>query len=205
MSLFKCGRDSTGIKCRTCIVGDSCRKEVRWFRKKAEMEAHLKKAHNIRVILPRGLKIEEEEKSTSMKSTTTSFFSNYERQRTIRRFLDPELKYNRSRQLYMRKLKTRAIKIFQSHSKHTSNIQGGWFHCLIHQPRDGQVRRGEEHRMAKLKLKVTVAFESYISMVNDYMCILCESKSSVNDYVWILCMNFSVRIMGFPCQKMWEM
>ena len=28
--------------------------------------------------------------------------------------------------------------------------------------------------MEKLKLKVTVAFESYISMVNDYMCILCK-------------------------------
>ena len=92
MSLFKAGRDSTGIKCRTCIVGDSCRKEVRWFRKKGDMEAHLQKAHGIRVVLPRGLKIEEEEQSTSMRSTATSFFSHYERQRSIKRFLDPELK-----------------------------------------------------------------------------------------------------------------
>ena len=107
MSLFKCGRVSTSIKCRRCIVGDSCRQEVRWFRKKSEIEAHLQKAHGIHVILPRGLKIEEEEQSTSMKSTTTSFFSNYERQRSIRHFLDPELKYNRSRQSYMRKLETR--------------------------------------------------------------------------------------------------
>ena len=95
MSFFKCGRDSTSIKCRTCIVGDSCGKEVRWFRKKAEMEDHLQKAHDIRVILPRGLKIEEE---------YHSFFTNYKRQWSIRRFLDPKLKYDRSRQSYMRTL-----------------------------------------------------------------------------------------------------
>ena len=93
---LKCGRDSTSIICRTCIVEDSCRKEVRWFRKQTKMEAHLQKAHEIHVILPRGLKIEEEEKSTSMKSTITSFFSNYERVRSIMSFFNAELKYSRS-------------------------------------------------------------------------------------------------------------
>ena len=111
---LKCGRDSTSIICRTCIVEDSCRKEVRWFRKQTKMEAHLQKAHEIHVILPRELKIEEEEKSTSMKSTITSFFSNYERQRSITHFLDLELKYNRQCQSYMRKLKTRSINIFKA-------------------------------------------------------------------------------------------
>ena len=57
---------------------------------------------------------------------------------------------------------------------------------------------GKEHWMAKLKLKIAVASESYVSMVNDYVCILCQSKSSVNDYLRILCMHFGVRIMGFP-------
>ena len=138
MSLFKCGRDSTGIKCRTCIIGDSCRKEVRWFCKKVDMEAHLQKAHGIRVILPRGLKREEEEQSIYMRSTTTSFFSHYERHRSIKRFLDPELKYNKSRQSHMRKLSTRAIKIFKDTQTHFEHPRGR-FHCPIRQPRDGQV------------------------------------------------------------------
>ena len=34
--------------------------------------------------------------------------------RSINRFLDPELKYNRSHQSHMRKLRTRAIKIFKA-------------------------------------------------------------------------------------------
>ena len=109
MSLFKYGRDSTGIKCRRCIVRYSCRQEVQWFHKKSEMEANLEKAHAIHVILPRGLKIEEEEQSTSGLSTSTSFFNDYERQRWIQRFMNPELKYMRSRQSYMRKLRTRGV------------------------------------------------------------------------------------------------
>ena len=40
---------------------------------------------------------------------------------------------------------------------------------------------GKENRMAKLKLKIADAFEAYVSMVYDYVCILCESKSY--DYV----------------------
>ena len=149
VSLFKCGRDSTGIKWCTCIIGDSCRKEVQWFRKKAELEAHLHKAHNIRVILPWGLKIEEEEQSTSVKSTTTSFFSNYERQWPIMRFFYLELfKYNKSCQSYMRKLKTREFKNFKAipNILQTSN-EADFIARFINQEM-ARYNVGKEHRIA---------------------------------------------------------
>ena len=203
MSLFKCGRDSTGIKCRTCIVGDSCRKEGRWFRKKADMEAHLQKAHGIHVILPRGLKIDEEEISTSMRSTATSFFSEYERQRSINRFLDPELKYNRSRRSHMRKLRTRAIKIFKATPDSLRTCKEADFIAQFVSQQMARYDEGKEHRMAKVRLKIADASKDYVSMVYDFVCILCEFKTY--DYVWILCMNCSVRVMEFPYQRMRHM
>ena len=50
---------------------------------------------------------------------------------------------------------------------------------------------GKEHRMAKLKLKIAAVSEAYVSKVYDYVCILCESKTSVwmimcESYVWTL-------------------
>ena len=60
-SFYRCVRDSQGNKCWSCIVLDSCRREQRWYRKKAYMEAHLQKIHDINVVLPRGLRIEEEQ------------------------------------------------------------------------------------------------------------------------------------------------
>ena len=69
------------------------------------------------MLLRAQLKIEEEEQSTSRKSTTTSFFSDYERQWSIHRFLDPEVKHIRSRRSYMRNLKTRAINKFNATPK----------------------------------------------------------------------------------------
>ena len=186
MSLFKCGRDSTGIKCRTCIVGDSCRKEGRWFRKKADMEAHLQKAHGIHVILPRGLKIEEEEEeqSTSMRSTTTSFFRHYERQRSIKRFLDPELKYNRSRQSHMRKLRTRAIKIFKATPDALRTSQEADFIAQFVNQQMARYDEGKEHRMAKLKLKIAVVSKAYVRFM-----IMCESYVSLKLVCEWLCVN----------------
>ena len=58
------------------------------------MEAHLWKEHGINVVLPRWLKIEEEEHFTSRKDNGASFFHNYKRERSIKHFLDVELKCN---------------------------------------------------------------------------------------------------------------
>ena len=143
------------------------------------MEAHLQKAHGIRVVLPRGLNIEEEEQSTSMRSTATSFFSHYERQRSIKRFLDPELKYNRSRQSHMRKLRTRAIKIFKATPDALRTSQEADFIAQFVSQQMARYDEGKEHRMAKLKLKIAAVSEAYVSKVYDYVCILCESKTSV--------------------------
>ena len=61
------------------------------------MEAQLQKVHGIDVVLPRELKIEEEEQSTPKKTSGPSFFNDYERQWSIKHFWDPEVKYIRSR------------------------------------------------------------------------------------------------------------
>ena len=64
------------------------------------MEIHLLKIRSIDVVLPKGLKIEGEEQSTPKKISESSFFSNYERQQSIKRFLDPKIEYIRSHQSY---------------------------------------------------------------------------------------------------------
>ena len=50
---------------------------------KSNTKAHLQKVHDIDVVLPRGLTIEEEEQLTPENSSGPSFFNNYERQRSI--------------------------------------------------------------------------------------------------------------------------
>ena len=49
-----------------------------------EVKAHLQKAHGTNVVLPRGLRIEEEEHLTPRKDGDASFFNNYERERSIK-------------------------------------------------------------------------------------------------------------------------
>ena len=74
-----------------------------------EMEAHLWKVPEPNVVLPRGLKIEEEEHSARGKVSGTSFFGNNEMERSIKHIFYFELKYNRSRQSYHRQLRTRVF------------------------------------------------------------------------------------------------
>ena len=67
---------------------------------KSNTKAHLQKVHDIDVVLPRGLTIEEEEQLTPENSSGPSFFNNYKRQWSIKHFLHPKVKYRRSRQSY---------------------------------------------------------------------------------------------------------
>ena len=60
-----------------------------------DMEARLQKIHDIDVVHRRGLKIEEEEQSTSGQDSGVTFLNNYERQRSVKPFLDPKVKYHR--------------------------------------------------------------------------------------------------------------
>ena len=49
-------------------------------------EAHLWKVRGINAVIPRGLKIEEEEHLTLGKDNGASYFNNYERERSIKLF-----------------------------------------------------------------------------------------------------------------------
>ena len=125
----------------------------------------LQKAHGIHVILPRGLKTEEEEQSMSGLSTTTSFFSNYERQRSIRRFMDSERKYmSRSRQSYIRKLETKKVNQFNAIPKALQTCDEAKFVARFKEHDMAIYNMGKEHRMVKLKLKIAATSDAYASM-----------------------------------------
>ena len=57
------------------------------------METHLRKTHDIDIVLPRGMGMEEE-------GTSRACFNNYECQRSLKRFMDPEFKYHINQQSY---------------------------------------------------------------------------------------------------------
>ena len=109
--MFKCVRDPMGIKCRVCIVAKSCQENPRWFHKKVDLEAHLLKEHGIRIVLPRGLKIVEEEEALE---GTPKYFNNYERERSIKRFFNAYLKYNRARLSLLRTNKKKELKKYNA-------------------------------------------------------------------------------------------
>ena len=154
MFLFKCGRDSTGIKYHRCLVVDSCRQEEQWFHKKSEMEANLEKAHAIHVILPRGLKIEEEEQSTSGLSTSTSFFKRLWKAKIDSGFYGSTTKvYEITPILHEEAEEERSEPVQCPTSKAHRTCDELEF-----------VAQFMEHRMEKLKLKIAVALDSYVSL-----------------------------------------
>ena len=70
-----------------------------------DLEAHLLKEHGIRTVLPRGLKIVEEEEALE---GSPRYFSNYERERSIKRFYNVDKNYNRARMSHLRTIKRKA-------------------------------------------------------------------------------------------------
>ena len=106
LPMFKCVRDPMGIKCRVCIVAKSCQENPRWFHKKVDLEAHLLKEHGIRTMLPRGLKIVEEEEALE---GSLKYFVKYKRERTIKCFFNANLKYNRAPQSHLRTVEKKAL------------------------------------------------------------------------------------------------
>ena len=93
-SLYKVGRDANGNKARVCIVAEYCCLLPRWYRKKCDMETHLCMAHGIDIVLPQGMRIEEE-------GTPTACFNSDEHHRSLTPFMDPKIKYHRNRQSYI--------------------------------------------------------------------------------------------------------
>ena len=110
-SLYKGGRDAHGNKARARIVAEYCRLSPRWYRKKCDIETHLHRAHGIDIVLPQGMRIAEEEEE---EDTMGACFNNYECQRSLKRLMDPEIKYHRNQQSYIRKLKVRVVSRFNS-------------------------------------------------------------------------------------------
>ena len=72
LSIFNCVRDLKGTKCRVYTIVETCWKNPQWFHKKLDIEAHLWKEHDIRTVLPRGLKVVEEEQVSKWKEKLQS-------------------------------------------------------------------------------------------------------------------------------------
>ena len=142
---------------------EPCRQQSRWFHKKKDLEAHLRKVHDIHVMLPRGLKIDEEEHPTR-NDDGPSFFSNYERERSIKRFFDADLKYNRSRQSFLRKLNMRALNKWNAMPKDLRTCTESEFVAKFTREEMEAYDATKDQRMEKLRIKIANGYESYVSM-----------------------------------------
>ena len=81
----------------------------------------------------------------------------------------------------MRKLRTRAIKIFKATPDSLRTCKEADFIAQFVSQQMARYDEGKEHRMAKVRLKIADASKDYVSMVYDFVCILCEFKTY--DYV----------------------
>ena len=106
--MYRVGRDACGNKAHACILAECCHKSPKWYCKKCDIEAHLRKRHDIDIVLPRGMRIKEEEGIFGV------CFNNSKCQRLLKRFKDPKIKYHRNRQSYICKLKVTVVSSFNS-------------------------------------------------------------------------------------------
>ena len=151
-----------GTKCRVCIVVESCRENSRWFHKKVDIEAHLLKEYGIRIVLPRGLKIVEEEE---VLEGSSKYFSNYERERSIKRFFNVDLKYNRARQSHLRTIKIKALEEYNVIPKELRTCMESIF---VHNLTRYEIEKYDsikEKRIEKIKAKIAKGYDSYVSFV----------------------------------------
>ena len=157
--MYRVGRDAQGKKARACIVvAESCRLSPRCYCKNFDIETHLCKTQGIDIVVPRGMRIEEEE------GTPGVWFNNYERQRSLKRFMDPEIKYHRNRQSYIRKLKVRAISRFKSTPVELRRITEAEFVATFMEHEMAIYDSKKDERMETLKKKIASGLDSYVSM-----------------------------------------
>ena len=162
-SLYKVGRDANGNKARACIYTEYCRLSPRWYRKKSDMESHLRREHGIDIVLPRGMRIEEEEGIPGV------CFNNYERQRSLRRFMDPEIKYNRNRQTYIRKLKVRVVSRYNSIPAELRLDTEAEFVARFMDNEMAIYDSKKDERLEMLTKKIRSGLDSYVSMSEDFI------------------------------------
>ena len=91
--------------------------------------------------------------------------------------MNTEIKCHKNQQSHIQKLKIRAVLKFQSTLVELQHDTEANFMARFIDQEMAIYNGGKEHQRAKLELKFVVA--SYVSMVNDYVCILCEFKSNV--------------------------
>ena len=161
-SLYKVGRDANGNKARACIYTEYCRLSPRWYRKKSDMESHLRREHGIDIVLPRGMRIEEE-------GIPGACFNSYERQRSLRRFMDPEIKYNRNRQTYIRKLKVRVVSRYNSIPAELRLDTEAEFVAQFMDNEMAIYDSKKDERLEMLTKKIRSGLDSYVSMSEDFI------------------------------------
>ena len=158
LPMFKCVRDPMGIKCRVCIVAKSCQENPRWFHKKVDLEAHLLKEHGIRTVLPRGLKIVEEEEAFE---GSPRYFNNYERER----FYNVDKKYNRARLSHLRTIKQKALEEYNAIPNDLRSCTEAEFVQNLTRHEIEKYDSTKEKRIEKIKAKIAKGYDSYVSIV----------------------------------------
>ena len=154
-----------GTKSHMCIASESCRQNPRWFQKKRDIEAHLLKEHGIKTLLPRGLKIVEEMQLFEGKYRGAPYFSNYERERSFKRFFNPETKYTRSRESFQRKLRKKAVDRYNAIPEPLRTGTECEFVQKFCYDAMAIYDTSKDERMEKIKARIAKGYESYVSMV----------------------------------------
>ena len=130
-----------------------------------EIEAHLRKARGISVVLPRGLKIVEEKQLLEGKDCGAPYFSNYERDRSFMRFLNAETKYTRSRQSFQRKLQKKALDRYNAIPEplrigtESDFVQKFCYDAMA------IYDTSKDQRIEKIQSRIAKGYESYVSML----------------------------------------
>ena len=127
------------------------------------MESHLRREHAIDVVLPRGMRIEEEE------GIPGACFNSYERQRSLKRFMDPEIKYYRNRQKYIRKLKVRAVSKYNSIPAELRLDTQAEFVARFMDKEMTIYDSNKDERLEMLTKKIAAGLDSYVSMSEDFI------------------------------------
>ena len=162
LQMFKCVRDPMGIKCRICVAAKSCQENPRWFHKKVDLEAHLLKEHGVRTVLPRGLKIVEEEEALE---GSPRYFSKYERERSINRFFNVDQKYNRARLSHLRTIKQKALDEYNAIPNDLRSCTEAEFVQNFTRHEIEKYDSTKEKRIEKIKAKIAKGYDFYVSIL----------------------------------------
>ena len=113
-------------------------------------------------MLPRGLKIVEEEETLE---GSPRYFSNYERERSIKRFFNVDLKYNRAHLSHLRTIKKKAHEEYNAIPNDLWSCTEAEFVQNLTRHVIEKYDSTKEKRMEKIKAKIAKGYDSYVSIV----------------------------------------